>query len=87
MMNNKSKECYVICNYINGKPKFMTDVELCDLNWSYNSEVAKGYIDLSAAEIKTANLRYGIHAVHAVIRFMSEDGRLHMVRRSRYGGR
>lgn len=86
-MSNKSAECYVICRYINNKVKFMTDAELCDLNWSYDSGVAKRYIDLSAAEVKTANLRYGYHAVHAVIRFMDKDGILHGVRRSRYGGR
>lgn len=85
-MSNKSEECYVIVNYRNGKPRFMTDAELCDLNWSHDSKVAKRYIDLSAAEIKTANLRYGTHAVHAVIRFM-KDGKLYGVRRSRYGGR
>lgn len=85
-MSNKSAECYVIVNYKNNKPKFMTDTELCDLNWSHDSNVAKRYIDLSAAEIKAANLRYGIHAVHAVIRFM-KDGKLYQVRRSRYGGR
>lgn len=87
-MDERLLQKYVIVTYNNRKkPRYLTDNDLCERNWSYDDTVAKIFYDLSAAQIKAANLRYGHHAVDAVVMYVTKDGKLINIRRNRYGRR
>lgn len=78
---------YVIIYYHKNKIKFLADPDMEDRVWTYNMEHAKCYYDLSAAEVKAGNLRYGMHAVDAQVKYVNRDGRLYNIRRNRNGRR
>lgn len=42
-------------------------------------------IDLSAADIKAGNLRYGMHAVNAQVKYITKNNKLREPRRYRHG--
>lgn len=79
---------YVIVYYSNGKIKYLADPDLTDQIWTYNIRHAKKYIDISAAEIKAGNIKYGMNPVNAQVKYINRDGRLFNVkRRDTYGRR
>lgn len=76
---------YVVIYYHNNRVRYLADRDKCDTNWTYNIKCAKRYIDLSAADIKAGNLRYGMHAVDAQVKYVTKDNKLKNPRRNRYG--
>ena len=81
---DRLKGHYVIMYYRNGMPRYMADPNKEDRIWTNRLENAKCYIDLSAAEIKAGNLKYGMHPINAMIKYITYDGKLVNARRNRY---
>lgn len=75
---------YIIVYYRNGKVNFLADRDISKWVWTSRMYKAKCYEDLSAADIKTSNLRYDMGTDDIKVKYVTSNLKLVEPRRNRY---
>lgn len=81
---NRVANKYVIVYYRNGKINFLADRDISKWVWTSRIHKAKCYEDLSAADIKTSNLKYDMNTDDIKVRYVTSNLKLVEPRRYRH---